>query len=79
MFGEKNAVFFKIFFHDIWHPTTCCAVILVIWSFVKIEIGLVKIRHYNINYLYIVSNDRVPEIDFDQNDIDQMTGFDPRK
>ena len=27
----------------------------------------VKIRHYNINiYLYIVSNDRVPEIDFDQ-------------
>jgi len=50
---------------------------LVIWSFVKIEIGLVKIRHYNINilYLYIVINDRVPEIDFDQNDLDQMTGF----
>ena len=52
------------------HPTCC----VVIWSFVKIEIGLVKIRHYNINnYLYIVSNDRVPEIDFDQNDLDQMT------
>ena len=31
--------------------------------------------YINILYLYIVINDRVPEIDFDQNDLDQMTGF----
>jgi hypothetical protein len=35
---------------------------------VKIKNRKVKIRHYSINiYIYtIVSNDRVPEIDFDQ-------------
>ena len=54
----------------------------VVWSFGHLVIcqnrkRTVKIRHYNINilYLYIVINDRVPEIDFDQNDLDQMTGF----
>jgi len=40
----------------------------VIWSFVKIENGCCQNRHYNINilYLYIVSNDRVSEIENDQ-------------
>ena len=33
-------------------------------------------RQRKIFYLYIVSNDRVSEIDFDQNDHDQMTTFD---
>ena len=39
---------------------------MVIWS--KSKTDAVKIRHYNINikYLYIVSNDRVPEIENDQ-------------
>jgi hypothetical protein len=41
---------------------------LVIWSFVKIENGLCQNRHYNINilFIYIVSNDHVSKIDFDQ-------------
>ena len=41
---------------------------LVIWSFVKIENGWCQKRHYNISilYLYIVSNDRISEIENDQ-------------
>ena len=40
---------------------------------VKIENGRCQNRHYNINnYLYIVSNDRVPEIENDQNDHDHF-------
>ena len=48
---------------------------LVIWSFVKIEKGCCQNRHYNINilYLYIVSNDRDSEIDFDQMTLTKMT------
>ena len=44
------------------------------WSFVKIEIRCCQNRHYNINiiYLYIVSNDRVSEIDFDHFDLDHF-------
>jgi hypothetical protein len=48
----------------------------VIWSFVICQNRepTVKNRHYIINilYLYIVSNDRVPEIDFDHFDLDHL-------
>ena len=53
---------------------TVAAVIWSFWSFVKIENGRWQNRHYNINIknIYIiVSNDRVSEIDFDQNDHDR--------
>ena len=48
---------------------------LVIWSFVKIENGLLKSATIIINiYIYlIVSKNRVSEIENDQNDHDQMT------
>ena len=40
---------------------------LVIWSFVKIENGCVKTATiYKYKYLYIVSNDRISEIENDQ-------------
>ena len=50
------------------------AVINVKVKMVKIENRSVKIRHYIINilYLYIVSNDRVSEIENDQNDHDHF-------
>ena len=55
----KKIQFFQNFFHDIWTPHLLCGH-LVIWSFVKIEIGLVKIRHYNINILYLYYSDQWP-------------------
>ncbi len=50
---------------------------MVICHLVKIEKRNVKIRHYNINilFIYIVSSDRVPEIENDHFDHDHFDHF----
>jgi hypothetical protein len=54
------------------------AVILVIWSFGQNRKHIVKLATVYINYnLYILfKNDRMFEIDFDQNDLDHFDHFD---